>query len=419
MQRIAMISEHASPLASIGSVDSGGQNVYVAHLARQLGKSGYLVDVFTRRDKALLPDIVTFAPNVRVVHVPAGPAVYVPKEQLLPYMPAFGDFMVAFMRGDAIGYDVLHANFFMSGVAAMRARQVLDIPLVMTFHALGKVRRLHQGSADGFPDNRFDIEDDLVRHADRVVAECPQDLDDLITLYHGDPEHIDIVPCGFDEEEFAPIERDEARRTLAWDADAFTVLQLGRLVPRKGIDNVIRAIGHLRHGQGIEARLFVVGGNADQPSVAATPEIGRLQAVAEDAGVADCVTFVGRRRRSQLCGFYNAADVFVTTPWYEPFGITPVEAMACGVPVIGADVGGIRSTVVDGETGFLVPPHAPEALAERLARLACDRALAQRMGMAGRQRVQAEFTWMHVARQMEQVYARVAGAERPARRVAA
>ncbi|WP_011300508.1 glycosyltransferase family 4 protein [Cupriavidus necator] len=419
MQRIAMISEHASPLASVGSVDSGGQNVYVAHLARQLGKSGYLVDVFTRRDKALLPDVVAFAPNVRVVHVPAGPAVFVPKEQLLSFMPAFGDSMVDFMRRDAIGYDVLHANFFMSGVAAMRAREVLDIPLVMTFHALGKVRRLHQGSADGFPDNRFEIEDELVRHADRVVAECPQDLDDLATLYGGDPERIDIVPCGFDEEEFAPLDRAEARRALDWDADVFTVLQLGRLVPRKGIDNVIRAIGHLRRDFRIPARLYVVGGNAEQPSVEATPEIGRLQGVADEAGVSDCVTFVGRRRRSQLCHFYSASDVFVTTPWYEPFGITPVEAMACGVPVVGADVGGIRSTVVDGETGYLVPPHAPEALADRLARLAGDRALARRMGAAGLQRAHANYTWMSVARTMEQVYARVMRAERPARRVAA
>lgn len=419
MHRIALISEHASPLATIGSIDSGGQNVYVAHLARQLGKSGYPVDVFTRRDKALLPDVVPFAPNVRVVHVPAGPAVQVPKEQLLPYMPAFGDFMVDFMRRDAIGYDVLHANFFMSGVAALRARAALGIPLVMTFHALGKVRRLHQGSADGFPDSRFEIEDQLVREADCVVAECPQDLDDLVALYGADPGHIETVPCGFDDEEFAPVERVAARAALGWEPDVFTVLQLGRLVPRKGIDNVIRALGCLRRQTGTRARLYIVGGNAEQPSAQATPEIGRLQGVAEEAGVADAVTFVGRRGREQLRQFYGASDVFVTTPWYEPFGITPVEAMACGVAVVGANVGGIRSTVVDGETGFLVPPHAPEALAERLAVLAADRALARRLGEAGRARAQSHYTWLGVARQMEQVYARVAQSRPAAGRVAA
>ncbi|NYI01646.1 glycosyltransferase [Cupriavidus plantarum] len=418
MHRIALISEHASPLASVGSIDCGGQNVYVAHLARELGKRGYQVDVFTRRDKALLPDVVAFAPNVRVVHVAAGPARQIPKEQLLPFMPAFGDEMVAFMRRDSKGYDVLHANFFMSGVAALRARAMLGIPLVMTFHALGKVRRLHQGSADGFPDSRFDIEDELVREADCVVAECPQDLEDLVELYAADPARVEVVPCGFDDGEFSPMDRGQAREALHWAPRTFSVLQLGRLVPRKGIDNVIRAIGCLRASFGVDARLYVVGGNAEQPSIEATPEIGRLAAVAEDAGAADLVTFVGRRGREQLRHFYSAADVFVTTPWYEPFGITPVEAMACGVPVIGANVGGIRSTVADGETGFLVPPRAPHALADRLAALAADPALARAMGQAGRARAEAHYTWSGVAAQMERVYARVATA-RAAGRVAA
>ncbi|SOZ60817.1 putative Glycosyl transferase, group 1 [Cupriavidus taiwanensis] len=423
MRKIALISEHASPLASVGSTDCGGQNIYVAHLARQLGSRGYQVDVFTRRDKALLPEVVAFAPNVRVIHVTAGPPVQIPKEQLLPYMEDFGAFLAEFVRRDATGYDVLHANFFMSGLAALRARHTLGIPLVMTFHALGKVRRLHQGSTDGFPDERFGIEDTLVREADCVVAECPQDLDDLVSLYSADPARVQTVPCGFDAAEFAPVPRDAARRALGWPLDGFRVLQLGRLVPRKGIDNVIRALGCLRRDTGLDATLYVVGGNAEQPSVQATPEIGRLQDVASAEGVAERVVFTGRRGRDTLRLFYSAADVFVTTPWYEPFGITPVEAMACGAPVIGADVGGIRSTVVDGHTGFLVPPKAPAALAARLAQLAANPALARQLGEAGRRRAQAHFTWAGVARQMEAVYARVcAGApalQTGARRAAA
>ena len=423
MRKIALISEHASPLASVGSTDCGGQNIYVAHLARQLGTRGYLVDVFTRRDKALLPEVVAFAPNVHVIHVPAGPPVQVPKEQLLPYMDAFGEFLVKFIRHDPVGYDVLHANFFMSGLAALQARRALGIPLVMTFHALGKVRRLHQGSTDGFPDARFDIEDTLVRVSDCVVAECPQDLDDLVSLYGADPGRISTVPCGFDGAEFAPVARHAARRELGWQRDAFSVLQLGRLVPRKGIDNVIRALGCLRRDHGMRAALYVVGGNAEQPSVQATPEIGRLQGVAKEEGVADSVVFVGRRGRDTLRLFYSAADVFVTTPWYEPFGITPVEAMACGAPVIGADVGGIRSTVVDGQTGYLVPPKAPAALAARLATLATDPAHARQLGEAGRRRAQRHFTWAGVAQQMEAVYAGVCAGACPitagARRAAA
>ncbi|NSX02669.1 glycosyltransferase family 4 protein [Cupriavidus gilardii] len=409
MQRIALISEHASPLAGPGSVDSGGQNIYVAQLARHLGKRGYPVDVFTRRDKGLLPEVVAFAPNVRVIHVPAGPAVHVPKEQLLPYMDEFGTYMAEFMARDRVGYMVMHANFFMSGLAALRVKQKLDIPLVMTFHALGKVRRLHQGSADGFPDCRFEIEERLVRESDCVIAECPQDRHDLIRLYGADPGAIETVPCGFDGDEFSPVPRLEARRALGWPSHEFSVLQLGRMVPRKGIDNVVRAMGELRRAFGLRARLYVVGGNSDQPSPAATPEIGRLQKIAAEEGVVDAVTFVGRRGRDQLRLFYSAADVFVTTPWYEPFGITPVEAMACGVPVIGAAVGGIRSTVLNGRTGYLVPPNDPAALAARLARLACDPTLAERMGASGRRRAHAHFTWAGVAARMEAVYARLAG----------
>lgn len=407
MRKIALISEHASPLASVGGTDCGGQNIYVAHLARQLGSRGYLVDVFTRRDKALLPEVTSFAPNVRVIHVPAGPPVQLPKEQLLPYMDAFGAFLVDFIGRDPTGYDVLHANFFMSGLAALQARRALGIPLVMTFHALGKVRRLHQGSSDGFPDARFDIEERLVRESDCVVAECPQDLDDLVSLYGADARRVSTVPCGFDGAEFAPVERDAARAALGWPREGFHILQLGRLVPRKGIDNVIRALGWLRRDAGVRGTLYVVGGNAEQPSAQATPEIGRLQGVAEAEGVADSVVFVGRRGRDTLRLFYSAADVFVTTPWYEPFGITPVEAMACGAPVIGADVGGIRSTVVDGQTGYLVPPKAPRALARRLAALAANPEQARRLGDAGRERAQTHFTWAGVARQMEAVYAEV------------
>lgn len=407
MRKIAMISEHASPLATVGSTDCGGQNIYVAHLARQLGARGYLVDVFTRRDKALLPEVVSFAPNVRVIHVPAGPPFQLPKEQLLPHMGEFGAFLVDFMRRDPGGYDVLHANFFMSGLAALQARDALGVPLVMTFHALGKVRRLHQGSGDGFPDERFDIEDTLVRQSDVIVAECPQDQDDLMHLYDADPARIETVPCGFDGDEFTPVERGRARGELGWHPDDFCILQLGRLVPRKGIDNVIRAVACLKHRHGIRARLFVVGGNAERPSAKATPEIGRLRTVAQEERVGDSVFFVGRRGRDTLRHFYSASDVFVTTPWYEPFGITPVEAMACGTPVIGADVGGIRSTVVHGQTGYLVPPRDPEALALRLAQLARDPVHARELGDAGRMRAQTHFTWAGVAQQMERVYDRV------------
>lgn len=405
--KIALVSEHASPLASAGGVDSGGQNIYVANVARQLARSGHHVDVFTRCDRSLLP-LESRHEGIRVVNVPAGPPVQLPKEQLLPYMEDFAQFMIDFFKKEATPYQVVHANFFMSGLVGMRLKKALGTPLVTTFHALGRVRRIHQGARDGFPDERFDIEDALVRESDAIIAECPQDESDLISLYRADPQRIDLVPCGFDSAEFEPMGRVEARERLGWPRDRFTVLQLGRMVPRKGIDNVVRGIGICNGALNEEAHLYVIGGNSDEPNAIATPEIGRLRDIASECGIADRVNFLGRHGRQHLKTFYNAADVFVTTPWYEPFGITPLEAMACGTPVIGADVGGIRYSVVHGETGLLVPSRDPAALAGALVTLKRDPALSRQMGAAGLERARAMFTWSGVAQSLVQVYARVA-----------
>ncbi|HKQ30445.1 MAG TPA: glycosyltransferase [Burkholderiales bacterium] len=406
MRKVAIISEHASPLAVAGGIDSGGQNIYVAHVAQQLARLGCVVDVFTRRDHILQPSIVKWKNRVRVVHVPAGPTAFVAKEDLLPYMRDFGDGMLKFCSSQRQTYDVVHANFFLSGLAAQAMVKALGIPLIMTFHALGRVRRLFQQEADRFPSERADIEDRLMCDADRIIAECPQDLYDMLSLYRARSRKIDVVPCGFDPDEFQPVARSAARAKLGWDENEFAILQLGRMVARKGVDNVIRALASLRDDHGMRARLYVVGGNSDEPNEVATPEIGRLRRIAHEEGVASQVTFVGRRRRAWLRFFYSAADVFVTTPWYEPFGITPVEAMACGVPVIGAAVGGIKHTVRDGETGFLVPPRDPAALACRLARLHDDRALARRMGQAACRRANKLFTWRSVGLDIAGVYER-------------
>ncbi|HEY8881372.1 MAG TPA: glycosyltransferase family 1 protein [Roseateles sp.] len=404
--RVALISEHASPLAHQGGVDAGGQNVYVLHVAQALARLGHHVDVLTRRDQRSLPTAVDMRPGVRVVHIDAGPPEFVPKEKLLPFMKSFGTEALRLMR-QSVPYDVVHANFFMSGVVGLRLQRQLNVPLVQTFHALGAVRRLHQKSADGFPAERIALERRIAREADCVIAECPQDAEDLMR-HCGAPSHrIAQVPCGVDLDEFAPGDKLAARRLLGLPEDEFIVLQLGRLVPRKGIDNVIRGVARLAR-EGRPWRLLVVGGDSVVPDEQQTPEIGRLRAVARESGVEGRVQFVGRRDRDELKDFYQAADVFVTTPWYEPFGITPLEAMACGTPVIGSSVGGIQHTVIDGLTGYLVPPNDPEALAQRLEDLRCIPELGRLMGRAGRVRVSHEFTWESVADRLATIYARVA-----------
>jgi len=400
--RVALISEHASPLATLGGVDGGGQNVYVGQLARHLAAMGHEVDVLTRRDSDRLPDSVPLSDRARVIHVDAGPAVPVPKEKLLPFMGEFADAALRLARRRP--YDVTHANFFMSALVGADLKRATGTPLVVTFHALGRVRRLHQGGADAFPEERLEIEDRVVAEADRIVAECPQDRDDLRRLYRADPGRIATIPCGFDPAEFWPMDKGRARDALGIGHDERIVLQLGRMVPRKGIDNAVRGLARLRSDRGIAARLLVVGGESEAPDPEATPEIGRLAAIAAEEGVAGAVTFVGSRGRGALRYYYAAADVFVTTPWYEPFGITPVEAMACGTPVVGSAVGGIKTTVLDGQTGYLVPPDDPEALAARLARLFRHPELIRAFGAQGYRRANALYTWGHVARAVAAVY---------------
>ena len=400
--RVALISEHASPLATLGGVDSGGQNVYVAQLARHLAGKGHEVDVFTRRDSAHLPDSVPLSEGARVVHVAAGPAHHVRKEELLPFMGEFAGAVLDHARRRP--YDVAHAHFFMSALVGVELKRATSTPLVVTFHALGRVRQLHQGGADTFPEERPEIEDRVVAEADRIIAECPQDRDDLIRLYRADRRRIVTIPCGFDPAEFWPMDRARARDALGLGRDEQIVLQLGRMVPRKGIDNVIRGVARLRSRHGVAARLVIVGGDSPAPDPAITPEIGRLGAIAADEGVSSSVTFVGGRGRDALRQYYAAADVFVTTPWYEPFGITPVEAMACGIPVVGSAVGGIQATVLDGETGYLIPPKDPDALAERLARLFRHPELGRRFGAQAYRRANAIYTWRSVAEAVAGVY---------------
>lgn len=398
--RIAMLSEHASPLALLGGADAGGQNIYVAHMADCLVRAGHRVDVFTRRDSREPPAVVRVKPGLRVLHIPAGRPAFVPKERLLPYMPQFYE-ACARICADRVRYDVVHANFFMSGWVAMQLKRRLGLPFAVTFHALGLVRREHQRQADGFPPQRIDIERQIVREADCLIAECPQDELDLVRLYGAPPQRLAMVPCGYDPSEFGPMDRAQARAGLGLAKHEFVLLQLGRLVPRKGIDNVVRALKQLPPR--VPARLLVVGGESDEPDERATPEIGRLRAIAHELGVTAQVQFVGRRQRHELRRYYAACDVFVTTPWYEPFGITPLEAMACAAPVVGSAVGGIQYTVLHGVTGQLVPPHDPRALARCLTELHDNPTLARAMGLAGLERVRSTFTWDRVAHRLAAV----------------
>jgi D-inositol-3-phosphate glycosyltransferase len=412
-RKIAVISEHASPLAALGGVDSGGQNVYVAHVAENLARLGYEVDVFTRRDDKSLPEIYRWIDGVRIIHVPAGPAEFVRKEELLGHMQEFSRYMINFFQRLTNPYDLVHANFWMSGLVAANIKAVLGIPYVITFHALDRVRREFQGADDEFPEQRFEIEQRIAREADGIIAECPQDKEDLIHYYQADASKIREIPCGFDPLELWPVDKKLARAQIGIDPHEWVALQLGRMVPRKGVDTAICSFARAVRNQDLPARLVIVGGGSREPDPIVTPEIGRLQKIAEEEGVLDRVTFVGSRGRQELKYYYSAADVFISTPWYEPFGITPIEAMACGTPVIGARVGGIKYTVVDGETGYLVPPKDPQAVADGLIYLYQNPEQQKKMSRRALERVNQMFTWQKVGEMIAAFYEDVLSEREP------
>ncbi|SRR6266487_370322 len=410
--RIAFLSEHASPLDVLGGVDAGGQNVYVDEVSRQMGKSGYAVDVFTRRTNPSQEEIVYRAPGVRIIHLAAGPEEECSKDEIWPYMPHFRDALLNFMARNRIDYDVIHGNFWMSGWVATELRRILGIPIVQLFHALGKTKRLHQGSVDSSPAERIEVETAIVHHADRLIAQCPGERDELINDYAADPGKISMIPAAVNTDVFRPVPQVEARQMIGLDEDEFVIVYVGRMLPRKDVRNIVQALPHLlsmcaaRTQQASPAKitLLIVGGQTSEPDPVITPEIGALQQLAAELGVSQHVRIIGKRQHDVLRYYYSAGDVVVSTPWYEPFGLTPLEGMACGRPVIGSAVGGITYTIVDEVTGLLVPPRNPQELACSLYRLWQQPDLCQWMGKNAQQRVERQFVWSKVAEQLDELY---------------
>ncbi|MHA6792125.1 glycosyltransferase [Pseudonocardia bannensis] len=394
--RIAMVSEHASPLAAPGGPDSGGQNVHVRELSRALAAAGHDVTVWTRRDDSTTPAEVVTAPGIRVRHITAGPATRLPKDELVPHVPELARGLLRAWAADRP--DVVHAHFWMSGLASLAAAGRLGIPLVQTFHALGHVKRRHQGAEDTSPEGRTAAERAIARQVDRVIATCTDEVFELFRLGAARP-RITVVPCGVDTETFTPqgpvLERGYRRRLVS----------IGRLVRRKGVDEVIEALSRVP-----AAELLVAGGPPAGEAMADDPDVRRLQALARARGVAGRVRFLGAVARPDVPALLRSADAVVCVPWYEPFGMVPLEAMACGRPVVASAVGGMTDTVIHQVTGLHVPPRRPDALARSLCELLAQPTLQLTLGAAGRDRAVARYGWDRVGAATAEVYEQVIAA---------
>lgn len=395
MQTLGILSLHTSPLIQPGIGDAGGMNVYVRELVSSLAQAGVASRVYVRRWADDLPDVVDVEPGFRVVHVDAGPAD-LPKEGLPDVVEAFTDGVVTDLLENG-PVDALHANYWLSGVAGHRIKHMLGLPLVSTFHTLARVKA---EACDPEPQRRVEAEMEVIGCSDVILANSPTEAAQLRDLYGADPARVEVVPPGVDHAFFSPGDHRGARTALGL-GDHPVLLFVGRVQPLKGLDVAIGALAALDDP---DAVLVAVGGpsGADGPA-----EMARVQRLAQDLGVADRVRHVEPQPHHMLSTYYRAADVTIVPSRSESFGLVALESAACGTPVVAAAVGGLRTLVVHGETGFLVEERDPGHYAARVQQILDDPALAARLAASGAALARG-FTWSTTAARLRRLYADLA-----------
>ena len=406
--RAAMISYHTCPLATLGGKDTGGMNVYVRDLARELGRRGIGVDVYTRSQDEHVPHVLhDLGFGNRIVHVPAGPETPLPKDRLQDYLDQFVSGVLSFAEARGLRYDVIHAHYWLSGLAGLELRRRWGPPLIQMFHTLGEMKNRVARSADEHsPPERLEAERRLLREADRVVASTQAELAQFQWLYKVDTSRVVVIPPGVDPGRFYPIHPDEAKEFVGIPAGSQLLLFVGRIEPLKGIDTLLEAVSILERKGWMARRslcLAVIGGDPDVNPEKMTEEMKRLQELRENLGLDQLVTFLGRRDQDTLPYYYSAAEAVVVPSHYESFGLVALEAMACGTPVVASETGGLVFLVRDGQTGFHVPVGDATALAEKVGLLIRDGDLRARLGRQAVAYAQ-RFAWPLIADQIVELY---------------
>ena len=409
-----MLSVHACPLAKLGGRDSGGMNVYVRELARDLGACGNEVDVFTRWRERYDPRIQQLGPNARVIHVESGPIGYWPKMAVYEHLDQFGEKLLEHVAAEGKRYDLVHAHYWLSAKVARTLAEHWRVPRIQMFHTLGLVKReVLDEDIDGESDVRVAIEREAVRESAAIVAASTIELAELRQLYRADPSRVAVIPCGVDPEVFKPVRQADAREALGRDQCERLVLFVGRIEQIKGIDVLLRALGLLfqRHPDlRSDVCLLVVGGALDPGDDAPeTEKILELRRLVHEHRMEANVAFVGSRDQEQLALYYAAADVCAVPSLTESFGLVALEAMACGTPVVGTRVGGLQTLIEDGESGLLVPAGDDTALAEAIHAVLTDHRLRTHLSHGARERAE-RFTWSRVGQRMTELYDKVLAA---------
>lgn len=406
--RIAMLSYHTCPLATLGGKDTGGMNVYVRDLTRELGRQGLAVDVFTRSQDEHQPHVKEdLGFGNRVIHVPAGPEVPLAKEILYRHVPEFVGGIREFARANRAHYDVIHAHYWLSGVAARSLRTAWDTPFALMFHTLGHMKnRIAQSEAERESDLRVQVETELMAQADRLIAATPAETAQMQWLYGADLSRAAILPPGVDVNLFYPRPADQAKARIGVDPDKILLLFVGRIEPLKGLETLLRALARLKD-RGVcqchQLCLSIIGGDVAETAAVRNAEMDRIKALRGELGLEGMVTFLGKQDQDTLPDYYAAADAVVMPSHYESFGMVALEAMACGTPVIASEVGGLAFLIRDGETGFHVPDRDPEALSERICAIITDPLLRARLGGQAAEYARA-YRWEVIAGRMISEY---------------
>lgn len=406
IRRVAMLSVHTCPLAMLGGKKTGGMNVYVRDLSRELGRQGIQVDVFTRSQDDCQPMVChDLGFGGRVIHIPAGPEEPIPVAEVADYLDEFTAGVLEFAATEGVEYDMIHAHYWLSGIVAERLRDVWGVPFVVMFHTLGHMKnQIAQDASQLAPQSRLDGEAHVIAVADKLIAATPAEENQLIALYDADPAKIEIVPPGVDLRRFYPIARKTAKKRVGIDCGHKTILFTGRIEPLKGVDTLLKAIAIVRerHPEAIACTcLAIIGGDpwAENPDA----EMRRLLGMRDELGLNELVTFLGAKDQNILPNFYAAAEMVVMPSHYESFGMVALEAMAMGTPVIASEVGGLAHLVQDGINGFLIPSGDAEALAHRIHSLLQDDSCRLLLGIQARE-VARQYDWCHIAQEIERVY---------------
>jgi D-inositol-3-phosphate glycosyltransferase len=394
--RVAVLSVHTCPLAAPGGKETGGMNVYVRETARELSRMGAHVDVFTRSQNPSIPRVVDMGHGARVIHLTAGPEAPMPREDIHRHLDQFVAGVEAFRWDEALDYDLIHAHYWLSGVAGLRLREAWGVPVVQMFHTLGRLKNsVARTPAEVEPELRISEESRIVDAADRIVAANVVERAHLVWYYGASAERVAVIPCGVDTDLFQPMARATAKDLLELGPEPL-LLYVGRLQPIKGLETLLQAMARLDGS----TRLLIIGGDQDEPD---NGHAAHLRERVAALGLARRVRFLGTQPQRRLRLFYAAAEATVMPSSYESFGMVALEAMACGCPVVASRVGGLTTTIRDGVTGHLVPEGDPAALAGRLDGLLRDRQERDRLG-AEAARWAAEHRWPCVAEAVCRLY---------------